>query len=121
MKMNICEDVDVDGDHYVNDGDPQEGVRRLVPLCGRFTRRCKACPSPCKTSGPCLQYPSSILSIGCRQGAKLIYKLQTKYKIYLIYLVCNARHVHRLAKHQVRNSNFIHHIPSPLVADVCIY
>ena len=62
----------VDGDHYVNDGDPQEGVRRLVPLCGRFTRRCKACPSPCKTSGPCLQYPSSILSIGCRQVSKLI-------------------------------------------------
>ena len=32
-----------------------------------------------------------------------------------------ARLVHHLAKHQVRNSNFIHHIPSPLsgpVADV---
>ena len=70
--MNICEDVDADGDHYVNDGDPQEGVRRLVPLCGRFTRRCKACSSPCKTSGPCQQYPSSILSIGCRQVSKLI-------------------------------------------------
>ena len=64
MKMNICEDVDVDGDHYVNDGDPQEGVRRLVPLCGRFTRRCKACPSPCKTSGPYQQfYPAYSESI----------------------------------------------------------
>ena len=29
-----------------------------------------------------------------------------------------ARLVHHLAKHQVRNSNFNHHIPSPLVADV---
>ena len=29
-----------------------------------------------------------------------------------------ARLVHHLAKHQVRNSNFIHLIPSPLVVDV---